>query len=386
MWRPQDNIIDVTDDSSQSPNSVASPDNTVLPASPLTNALMDTLRLRRNRRQRSASCSIGRSSTEKQQKQQRRQKHPLVITRVDYLRNTTAENESNVPALDICEIIRRKDERMMDPSGSMPQLPLAIVSTPNSASTDSENTLVGCSASQRTSVATCTSHDSEGITSSESCFNSTEQHPTLSIVFGDTCLPHSNSSSQKKSMSSEAHQPNILATLSNAEDTLHGRHSTGADSGLRRLRHDYFQAATMDGKPLIPNLYKCPIAMCESRFQCFEQLQLHWTEHPWNRGGILTPVCSGGIRRLGWWEHKKKYFGSLLQGLHSPEFPEGAIDSSRGNAATIPNGRKLHRRAASMDELCRSDYGDISLFGSRTYYVSPRVIPMWQIAQWEAKR
>ncbi|KAJ1941804.1 hypothetical protein EC988_006662, partial [Linderina pennispora] len=40
--------------------------------------------------------------------------------------------------------------------------------------------------------------------------------------------------------------------------------------GKRRLRHDYFRVATMDGHPTIPAQYRCPIALCGSRFLYFE--------------------------------------------------------------------------------------------------------------------
>ncbi|KAJ2437624.1 hypothetical protein IWW46_005255, partial [Coemansia sp. RSA 2440] len=150
----------------------------------------------------------------------------------------------------------------------------------------------------------------------------------------------------------------------------------------RRLRHDYFKVATMDGEPCIRDTYKCPISTCGQSFARFEQLQMHWTDHPWNRGGILTPVCEGGVRRLGWWEHKKKFFASLVQGRLAPEFPEDSVHDIECNRAPS----RLRRRATSMDEVCRSDYGDISLRGSRTYCVSPRVVPMWQVALWECAR
>ncbi|KAJ2724997.1 hypothetical protein GGI07_001566 [Coemansia sp. Benny D115] len=154
-------------------------------------------------------------------------------------------------------------------------------------------------------------------------------------------------------------------------DILALRPSTSAGRP-RRLRHDYFRVATMDGKPTIRDSYRCPIAMCDSEFAHFELLQSHWTEaHPWNRGGILTPVCDGGVRRLGWWEHKRKFIASFVQGVSRPEFPEE--ERSRG-------------RSRSIDEACRSDYGDIRLFGSRTYHVSPRVVSMRQVAEWEKER
>ncbi|KAJ2162309.1 hypothetical protein GGF46_000800 [Coemansia sp. RSA 552] len=185
--------------------------------------------------------------------------------------------------------------------------------------------------------------------------------------------PHSTSSESAQTLASSAR-----SSLASAREVV--RDSFASETRLRRLRHDYFRVATIDGHPAIPRTYCCPIALCEQPFDRFEHLQAHWTDHPWNRGGILTPVCAGGIRRLGWWEHKRKFFASLAQGFYTPEFPED------DGSAPGPPVRRSRRRPASMDEVCRSDYGDISLFGSRTYYVSPRVVPMRQVAQWELQR
>ncbi|KAJ2258458.1 hypothetical protein IW139_005743 [Coemansia sp. RSA 353] len=263
---------------------------------------------------------------------------PRAITRVDQLWAPSPHSET--PVLDIGEIIRAKDELMIN-TGMMRMNPAA--QSPHSASADSEQTLVGClsPASQRSSVATNSSH--------------------------------SHSSPLSDSHAADAQRSASLEIIP--------LRSLTAEPG-RRLRHDYFKVATMDGEPCIRDTYKCPISTCGQSFAHFEQLQMHWTDHPWNRGGILTPVCEGGVRRLGWWEHKKKFFASLVQGRLAPEFPEDSVHDIECNRAPS----RLRRRATSMDEVCRSDYGDISLRGSRTYCVSPRVVPMWQVALWECAR
>ncbi|KAI7825822.1 hypothetical protein BX661DRAFT_184229 [Kickxella alabastrina] len=248
---------------------------------------------------------------------------PLVITRVDqpWIRPIDLR-----AGLDIGEIIRLKDEHMMDsPRSPMPPAsPQSIMS----------------GFSMRTAV----NRNSVGM-------------ECMTDSLGPPCSPSIDTFRQTAS-------PQARNSMTN--DSF----------GKRKLRHDYFRVATMDGKPTIRNTYTCPIALCRASFEHFEHLQAHWNEHPWNRGGILTPVCDGGVRRLGWWEHKKKFFASLVQGLSAPEFPETAEGGQR----------KVPRRSRSIDEVCRSDYGDIRLFGKRTYHVSPRVVPMWQVTQWENQR
>ncbi|KAJ2086985.1 hypothetical protein IW138_005265, partial [Coemansia sp. RSA 986] len=85
------------------------------------------------------------------------------------------------------------------------------------------------------------------------------------------------------------------------------------------LHHVYYNVATVDGEPNIPLYYDCSIAMCTARFRYFESLQQHWTTHPWNRRSILLPVTAGGLRRLGFWQHKARFFKSLVQGPHNTE-------------------------------------------------------------------
>ncbi|KAI8325848.1 hypothetical protein GQ54DRAFT_178436 [Martensiomyces pterosporus] len=311
---------------------------------------------------------------EKRRQQQRRNtcsggsrivaKHPLVITRVD--QPWEHPQALAMPALDIGEIIRRRADQIdsNDAGG---------VSQPHSASADSSYTLIntplprGTPMPSRCRPVSSVLSESTATTTSSSIISSS-----------DLSTPPTPMSGQPRRRDLFGEASSGFSRPSTASSAM-GRPSTSGDSGKRRLRHDYFRVATMDGKPAIPARYKCPIAMCEQPFAQFEQLQLHWTEHPWNRGGILTPVCDGGTRRLGWWEHKRKFFASMLRGSQVLEFPED-FDLNVGE------GKKLRRRATSMDEACRSDYGDISLFGARTYHVSPRVVPMWQVAQWEAKR
>ncbi|KAJ2814997.1 hypothetical protein GGI24_006197 [Coemansia furcata] len=272
-----------------------------------------------------------------------RSRPPLVITRVDH---PGLHSAVDLPALDISEIIRRKDETLSPP-------PTPLTPPPQSARTltPSEN---------RSSM---TSGLSDATTTTA---NELPLHVTVQLGLPDDVLRPSTAGE------SFAGRPSMTGM----------RPSTCGDAqGRRRLRHDYFRVATMDGQPTIPSEYKCPIAMCESRFEYFENLQWHWTDHPWNRGGILTPVCDGGVRRLGWWEHKRKFFASLAHGKHRPEFPENA-----SMAPDAGDGTRLRRKSSSIEDVCRSDYGDISLLGSRTYHVSPRVVPMWQVARWEARR
>ncbi|KAI9476856.1 hypothetical protein LPJ78_000202 [Coemansia sp. RSA 989] len=260
---------------------------------------------------------------------------PREITRVDQIWMPTQHSES--PMLDISEIIRAKDE--LAATAQLAQFGTALQS-PHSASADSEQTLSSLPNVQLGLAAADGSPRSTVVDSSE--------------------LPASETLCELRSASLDVSRARGTAGMGEA----------------RRLRHDYFRVATMDGKPRIPPSYHCPIAMCGKDFVRFEQLQAHWTEHPWNRGGILTPVCEGGVRRLGWWEHKRKYFASLVHGRFKPEFPEFTHADSQA---------ARQRRRASMDEVCRLDYGDIS-FGSRTYCVSPRIVPMWQVAQWEDER
>ncbi|KAJ2012178.1 hypothetical protein IWW57_006392 [Coemansia sp. S610] len=264
-----------------------------------------------------------------------RRRQPLVITRVDH---PGPHSAADLLALDIGEIIRRKDETTAPP-------------TPLSAVVPSARTLAP-------------SENRASMTSDTTATTAVEApaHVTVQIS-----LPMRPSTAG--------------GTACGGRASLAGtRPSTSGDAlGRRRLRHDYFRVASMDGQPTIPAQYKCPIAMCESRFACFESLQWHWTDHPWNRGGILTPVCDGGVRRLGWWEHKRKFFASLAHGRHRPEFPEDPCLAPE-------DGTRLRRKSSSIEDVCRSDYGDISLLGSRTYHVSPRVVPMWQVARWEAQR
>ncbi|KAJ2714093.1 hypothetical protein H4R19_001907 [Coemansia spiralis] len=112
--------------------------------------------------------------------------------------------------------------------------------------------------------------------------------------------------------------------------------------------HVYYIVATLNMQPAIPRQYPCPTAMCTGRFVRFEDLQQHWPTHPWNRRGALVPVAAGGIRRLTFWQHKAIYIRSLLQ-----------------------------TRAAS-------DNGDVRLFGPKSYFVSPRIVPIELVRAWEA--
>ncbi|KAJ1644353.1 hypothetical protein J3B02_001385 [Coemansia erecta] len=269
-------------------------------------------RLGRRRRQRIRSCSDAGA-----QPAVPVPRSPPVITRVD---RPWTRAGPELPMLDIEEIIRHRDQRG-------PQTPAST------SQTDSAQTAV----------------DSES-----------------------TDGPAGRSSTSTGETRADA-RADARASWRLPSMEFFARPSTSRDAGRRRPRHDYFRVATMDGVPTIGAAYRCPIAVCQAPFARFEELQEHWNQHPWNRGGILTPVCDGGVRRLGWWEHKRKFFASLVQGKSALEFPEDR-DALR------------RRRSKSIDEVCRSDYGDISLFGSRTYHVSPRVVPMWQVAQWEAAR
>ncbi|KAJ2078526.1 hypothetical protein H4R24_004412 [Coemansia sp. RSA 988] len=259
------------------------------------------------------------------------------IVRVD--RSEGLPGVSDLPVLDIGEIIRAKDGLAAEPS----------------MSADSERTLAG------TPVISCSYHTKRDSAGASSGSSSAGQTALCSTPGGDP-VAHLLMSSG--------------ADTKQTEPRGHG----GEPERRQPLRHDYFTVATIDGHPAIPQTYRCPIALCREPFAHFAQLQAHWTTHPWNRGGILTPVCEGGMRRLGWWEHKRKFFGSLLRGLPSSKFPELPDDAPRTTS------RGLRKRATSIDAMCRFDYGDISLFGSKSYCVSPRVVPMWQVVQWETQR
>ncbi|KAJ2701968.1 hypothetical protein FB645_004448 [Coemansia sp. IMI 203386] len=284
------------------------------PGLSLTDTLLGRLGYRRRRRVRSLSATDALPAV--------MTPRPLpAITRVDH---PWTQPGLELPTLDIEAIIRHRDHELGEQLG--PQTPTGW------SLTDSAQTAVG-----RASTSTAETSADAGTRASAA---TTWRLPSMEL----------------------------FVRPSTARDAAGVRPSTAR----RRPRHDYFRVATMDGKPAIGAAYRCPIALCQAPFARFEQLQAHWTEHPWNRGGILTPVCDGGVRRLGWWEHKRKFFASLVQGLAAPEFPE--------------DRHALRRRSKSIDEACRSDYGDIALFGSRTYHVSPRIVPMWQVAQWEAAR
>ncbi|KAJ2780840.1 hypothetical protein GGI15_003406 [Coemansia interrupta] len=255
---------------------------------------------------------------------------PPTITRID-----APHAEPTLPSLDIAQIIRHKDEHTAAYAalhGIMPETPASALSA---------QTVV----------------DSDGHSATTSADRSSTE---TTVRLPSVDYPPRPATQQR----TRATSFDLFSRPSTAQ--------AAAECTGRRLRHDYFRVATMDGQPVVPRVYRCPIAMCGLPFGRFELLQGHWTEHPWNRGGILTPVCDGGVRRLGWWEHKRRFFASLVKGRSFPEFPEDSRAEAQGR-----------RRSKSIDEACRSDYGDISLLGSRTYHVSPRVVPMWQVAQWE---
>ncbi|KAJ2720128.1 hypothetical protein GGI07_004805 [Coemansia sp. Benny D115] len=161
-----------------------------------------------------------------------------------------------------------------------------------------------------------------------------------------------------------------------------------------RPYHTYFIVATIDGKPAIPEQYTCPTSMCTATFTTFEALTIHWSEHPWNRRSILLPVAAGGIRRLGFWQHKARFIKSLINGPHVAEIP-GSYSSRpstgyRRNMWTSicqKGGGVFVTGSQSLSNIAKtSDYGDIQLFGPQSYFVSPRVLPLEQVRAWEATR
>ncbi|KAJ2344960.1 hypothetical protein GGF43_005334 [Coemansia sp. RSA 2618] len=123
----------------------------------------------------------------------------------------------------------------------------------------------------------------------------------------------------------------------------------------------------MDGIAAIPTLYMCPTAACEAKFRQFDELCVHWLQHPWNRRSELVPVMAGGIRRLSFWQHKRVFVRSLIRGHH--------VDAASGRPSTA------HRRSAA-----ESDYGDIRLLGPCSYFVSPKIVSIEQLHAWEALR
>ncbi|KAJ1825393.1 hypothetical protein LPJ56_002697 [Coemansia sp. RSA 2599] len=162
--------------------------------------------------------------------------------------------------------------------------------------------------------------------------------------------------------------------------------------------HTYFNVATVDGVPTIPDAYVCPTSMCTAKFQYFEGLQTHWSEHPWNRRGILVPVTAGGIRRLSFWQHKARFVRSVLHGPHVAELP-GQQPCARPlsrhrrslwkavlskNAEALPIDTSCSSDA--LDAIQTSDFGDIRFWGPHSYFVSPRVLPLEQVRAWEATR
>ncbi|KAJ2855296.1 hypothetical protein GGI22_004183 [Coemansia erecta] len=156
------------------------------------------------------------------------------------------------------------------------------------------------------------------------------------------------------------------------------------------LYHVYFTVATLDGEPNIPAFYDCSIAMCTARYRRFECLQEHWTTHPWNRRSILLPVAAGGLRRLRFWQHKARFFKSLVQGPHSAENTNCGDEGNTMLSLHLTKMQrmlgKLHRARSSADlgtgsALLTSDYGDIRLFGPTSYFVSPRVLSAEQVPE-----
>lgn len=116
-----------------------------------------------------------------------------------------------------------------------------------------------------------------------------------------------------------------------------------APSAETKLQHVYFTVATLDGKPAIPYTYACPISLCDKSFMCFENLQAHWMEHPWNRKGVLVPVTAGGIQRLGFWQHKTQFLRAIID-------------------------------------------GNTRLLGPRSFLVSPQILSMEKVRKWELER
>ncbi|KAJ2854013.1 hypothetical protein J3B02_002880, partial [Coemansia erecta] len=162
--------------------------------------------------------------------------------------------------------------------------------------------------------------------------------------------------------------------------------------------HTYFNVATVDGVPNIPDTYVCPTSMCEAKFRYFEGLQMHWSEHPWNRRGILVPVTAGGIRRLSFWQHKVQFVRSMLHGPHVAELPEeqpcarplSRHRHSLWKSVLSKNTESLPidtiRSPNALNAIQTSDFGDIRFWGPHSYLVSPRVLPLEQVQTWEAAR
>ncbi|KAJ1732142.1 hypothetical protein LPJ61_002192 [Coemansia biformis] len=154
--------------------------------------------------------------------------------------------------------------------------------------------------------------------------------------------------------------------------------------------HLYYVVATMDGQPAISRQYACPTAMCAGRFAHFEELQLHWPTHPWNRRGVLLPVAAGGIRRLTFWQHKAVYIRSLLHGPHAVDPAAGHVPASVERCRSRRNwlgeaNRHPPARLRMASAMAISDYGDIRLFGPKSYFVLPRIVPIEQVRMWEER-
>ncbi|ORX68026.1 hypothetical protein DL89DRAFT_294542 [Linderina pennispora] len=162
----------------------------------------------------------------------------------------------------------------------------------------------------------------------------------------------------------------VPAIANSARDGAAGSHCSRCPQQMRGLHHDYFVVATVDGQPTVPERYQCPTAMCSASFASFEGLRAHWSQHPWNRRGVLVPVTAGGIRRLSFWQHKVKYVKSVLMGRY------------RGDG----QGARWGKAAVGVGAVSMSDLGDISLRGPRSYLVSPRILPIEQVRKWEEHR
>ncbi|KAJ2546143.1 hypothetical protein EV175_005709 [Coemansia sp. RSA 1933] len=161
------------------------------------------------------------------------------------------------------------------------------------------------------------------------------------------------------------------------------------------LLHVYFNVATVDGEPNIPDYYDCTIAMCTARYRRFEGLQNHWATHPWNRRSILLPVTAGGLRRLGFWQHKARFFRSLVQGPYCVDRAESDRKDAAPASTHISIVQRMfgkRDRAGYQADLnagsvaLTSDCGDIRLLGPSSYFVSPRVLSAEQVRMWEDAR
>ncbi|KAJ2704358.1 hypothetical protein FB645_003363 [Coemansia sp. IMI 203386] len=298
------------------------------------------------------------------------------ITRVD----VTPQLNTSIPALEVLfEQYRRSADGVDDTAPTA--LSASLDFSPGTITvSDIETVAVGAAADLRISV------DTAQIDEADECMSSS---PTLTSRTYETAAD--SRSSEDTQVSIFLNEPTLC--VDNLLDSLFPSLPPNT-----KPYHTYFNVATVDGVPTIPDTYVCPTSMCTATFRHFEGLQTHWSAHPWNRRGILLPVTAGGIRRLSFWQHKAQFVKSMLHGPHKAELsgqqtcarPISRHRRGLWKATLSKNTEALSidtsRSSDALDAIQTSDFGDIRFWGPHSYFVSPRVLSLEQVRAWEAVR